>query len=188
MTTPEIPQNASVEKKPLLSELHGIPLQEELANMDEYQLVRRFVDIGDRGLVDMRLHVPLPPDVYGEWVSNTPEKIVEAMQLGFVVDTKYATKYALHSNGSGEPIVGDVIHMIIPKKVKDAMSIASQIRYQQVHGIEDGKPLKEDSDFESLVSSAKLALTFKGEKINRSSNTLVNASQINSTIKAAGAI
>lgn len=102
----------------------------------------RFIEVLDRGLVTSRLSVALPPDLHGEWVHNDPASIAAKEALGFIVDRKYAVEKALHSDGKGSAVVGDVIFMICPRVVKDEIERARQIRYRQDNQVPVGT--KED--------------------------------------------
>lgn len=92
------------------------------------ELKAKLAAVLDRGVVQDRLTVDLPDDVYGEWVRNDPLEIRRLEILGFKVDKKYATKRAIHSDGSDSAIVGDVIHMICPREVKE---VIDEIRLEQ---------------------------------------------------------
>lgn len=82
-----------------------------------------------------RLNVKLPPEVHGEWVSNDPASITKKKMLGFEIDTKYAASSSLHNDGSGNPIVGDVIFMTISKNRFKVIEKARQKRYDEFHAV-----------------------------------------------------
>lgn len=165
---------------PLVSEKHGVLSTEQLLKLADDQIAQRFVDIADRGLVNLRLNVPLPPDVHGEWVPYDPASIAEYRIKGFEVDDKYATQYGLHSDGSGKPIIGDVIFMTCPKRIKEAHDAAARIRFERTHGRSHNLP--EETQFEETVKKMGLDTKFKGTDINTSSQEKVDASKIRSTI------
>lgn len=79
----------------------------------------KFIDVLDRGVFRHRLNVALPPEITGQWVKNTPSEVSRLSELGYIIDTKFATNSVLSST-NGSPIVDDVVHMIAPKYVRDA--------------------------------------------------------------------
>ena len=70
----------------------------------------------DRGWTNARINVSIPKEdgVYGEWVHNSSVEIARMSNLGFKVDDKYATTNALHNDGTGHPVIGDVVFMTCP--------------------------------------------------------------------------
>ncbi len=155
---------------------------EDIEKYSDDELIARYVELADRSVVDIRTSVPLPPDVWGEWVSNTPEAIAAASMSGFKVDDKYASNLALHSNAKGEPIIGDVIFMTCPMRLHVAMEKASRIRFNQVHGKATG--MQEEKDFEGSIRSTGLSTKYRGANINTSINERVSAGQISAAIMA----
>lgn len=75
----------------------------------------RLAMVLERGAVNPRLEVKLPPDLWGEWVSMSPVEIMRMESLGYKIDTEYAPKRALHSKGDAASILGDVIYMTTEK-------------------------------------------------------------------------
>lgn len=121
-----------------------------LDTLPEDQFVDELARVLDRGHTNLRLIVPLPSDVHGEWVPNDPQEIFRKQTLGFEIDTKYAVSNALHSDGTGKPIVGDVIYMTCPKRLKDAFDKLAAKRYEENHGgTKREKNQKEEKDFKS---------------------------------------
>lgn len=156
-------------------------VQDEFMSLSDDDLIRRIVEIADRGMVSLRLRVDMPSDWHGEWIADDPQSIAEAKMKGFIIDDRFAPKDTLHSDGSGKPIVGDVIHMICPKRIKDAHDAAMKIRYQRAHG--KRKNLTEENNYEASVKELGLDLSFKGAPINNSSMDVVPGSQIKNSIK-----
>ena len=159
---------------------HKLITDEEFANLTADQLAHRFVEIADRGLVNMRLTVPLPADTHGEWAPNDSASIASYMMKGFRVDDTYAPKYTLHSDASGKAIVGDAIHMICPKRVKEALDKAERIIYDRNYG----KPRTsiDEAQAESTLKELGLPTDFKGQDINTSRTDAVNSQSIASAI------
>ncbi len=103
----------------------------------------KLVEVLSRDLLSDRLNVPLPEDMHGEWVLNDPVNINSKKLIGFEIDTKYAVKDALHSDGSGQPIVGDTIFMVIPKWKHNIFKKVQKKRYDEHHGVRTGKSSEE---------------------------------------------
>jgi hypothetical protein len=88
----------------------------------------RLAAILDRSVVGDRFRVPLPAHLHGEWMRNDPSDIARAQALGFKIDNEHAPKRALHGDGTGSAIVGDVIHMTCLKETKE---LIDEIRQEQ---------------------------------------------------------
>lgn len=100
----------------------------------EANVTPRLFEILDRGATPDRLKVDLPPGVYGEWVPNYPEDIVEKKNLGFVEDTVFAKKNALHTDATGRPMVADTIFMVAPMRVKEEIDRIRRSEFIRAHG------------------------------------------------------
>lgn len=174
-TKPTEVKEEVVEKKEFSS------VQEELMSLSDEELVSRFVDIADRGFVSIRFDVPLPPEWHGEWVPDDPGSIAEAQQNGWIIDDKFAVKSGLHSDGTGKPKVGDVVHMIIPKRLKEIHDRAAQVRFDRTHRV--SRNLPEETEFETQILTAGLQNKFKGNNINQSIQETVSGQSILSAIK-----
>lgn len=103
----------------------------------------------DRGMVAQRVHVDLPPEVYGEWVRNDPFEIDRLKGIGFKIDDKYAVDRALHGDAAGNPVVGDVIFMTCPKEVKEVIDEIRADHARDKHG--PRKKQQEEQNFEALT-------------------------------------
>ena len=119
---------------------------------DEHMLARaeqkaRLAKVLSRGIVNSRLAVDLPDDVHGEWFGNDASDIARAQALGFTIDDKYATKNALHSDGSGRPIVGDVIFMTCSRETKDIIDEIKREQYEEMHGVGGKGKTKEEREY-----------------------------------------
>ena len=102
----------------------------------------------DRGLISDRLNVPLPPDKHGEWVRNDPLEIHRLETLGFEVDREFATSRALHNDGSGSAVVGDVIFMTTSRENKE---LIDEIRHEQFLRTNNPRKSREETEFEEKV-------------------------------------
>ena len=113
---------------------HASFSSEELA-VPESRIDRkaRLARILERGIIADRLAVELPPDKYGEWVSNDAVDIARLQALGFEIDTEYAPKISLHSSGTKAGVIGDVIHMICSKENKDILEEIRKENYDKRH-------------------------------------------------------
>lgn len=114
-----------------------------VAELSDKEYEAKMIEILERGDIPDRLNVELPDDMHGEWVSNDPVSITRKKTLGFDIDTKHAAKNAMHNDGSGNPIIGDVIHMTIPRSRYEILERIKQKRYNEQHGIKDGKTPEE---------------------------------------------
>lgn len=118
--------------------------------------------VGDRTVVDN-----LPPNLHGEWIARDVMAMERAKSLGFWVDTEYAPKRSLHSEGDrGQAIIGDTIFMVCLKEDKQ---LIDEIRYEQYirqHGTkeeklsldrklgeEEGNLQREEKSFNTQVTS-----------------------------------
>lgn len=99
----------------------------------------------DRGIVQDRLTVELPSDLHGEWARNDPLEIQRLRTFGFEVDTKYAPAHALHNDGTGSAVVGDVVFMITSRENKE---IIDEIRHEQFLRSNSPRKAKEEKQFE----------------------------------------
>lgn len=110
----------------------------------------RYAEVYDRGVAGARLHVELPPDVYGEWVPDFGEEIHRKELLGFEIDRIYAPARALHNKGDGKSIVGDVVFMTCSREQKEILDEVRRERYDRIHSPKGGKQ-KEEKDFLALA-------------------------------------
>lgn len=99
----------------------------------------------DRGIVSDRLTVELPPEIHGEWNRNDPLEIQRLRTLGFEVDTKYAPARALHNDGTGSAVVGDVVFMITSRENKE---LIDEIRHEQFSASNSPRKAREEKQFE----------------------------------------
>jgi hypothetical protein len=155
---------------------------EDIEKLSDDQLVAHMVEIAERGMIDIRTNVDLPPEFVGHWVKNTPEDIASARMFGWQVDTKYAASSALHGDGKGNPVIGDVVFMVRSRRVHEAFEKAQAARVKAVHGV--AKNLQEEKDFEGNIKSTGLGVKYRGAPINTSINERVTAGQISSMIAA----
>lgn len=115
-------------------EREGRAAIEAFMSLPEAERKARRADVLDRGVMFDRLAVDLPSDLHGEWERNDPMSIENKRSLGFWVDNTYATRRALHSDGSSANIVGDAIYMVTTKENKnliDAVQRERTIREQR---------------------------------------------------------
>lgn len=96
-------------KVPTASEVQTVSEQEQR------DFTAKMAIMLDRGWTNARINVEVPPGIHGEWVFNSPAELARIRNLGGKIDTKYAAKNALHNDGSGNPILGDVIFCVWPK-------------------------------------------------------------------------
>lgn len=111
--------------------------------LPEKERFAKVATILDRGVIFERLKVDLPDDLYGEWCRNDPLEIDRMRTLGFWVDDRYATKRALHSDGTSSNIVGDVIHVITTRQNKDMID---KVKAEQARIAQNPRRAPEESD------------------------------------------
>jgi hypothetical protein len=99
-----------------------------------------------------RLKVDLPSDLHGEWVPNDKLEIARYEAMGFVIDTAYAPSRSLHSDGTGKAIIGDTIHMICHKSVREAIDKIRKRAFDASHGVKS----KQAEETEYLKTAAPL--------------------------------
>jgi len=164
-------------------EVANVPAKsnEEALNMNELsdeEFTARLATVLDRGLVNTFLSVDLPDDVHGEWVPNHPIDIDRLKALGFEVDTEFAS--AMHGGGSGEKVVGDVIHMVQPMRAHLLIEEYKKKRYEEMHG-------KKTDDSGALIEGSKEEKDFKSKVelpvIDESSTESVGIEQIQAALK-----
>lgn len=93
----------------------------------------RLATVYERGITGDRLHVDLPPDKYGQWVSNDVVSIHRLRALGFEIDTVYAPKRALHDKGDSASYVGDTLFMVCDMETKEIIDEIRRDRYERLN-------------------------------------------------------
>lgn len=159
MDNPQLQATIKPDDSPVIDEKAGAvimqgeqqpPLPQEekprLMSPEERALRKaRLAVLLDRGIVQDRLTVELPPDLHGEWARNDPLEIQRLRTFGFEVDTKYAPARALHSDGTGSAVVGDVIFMTTSRENKE---LIDEIRHEAFLRSNNPRKAKEEREFE----------------------------------------
>lgn len=138
----------------------------DLSNKTEH--LARLAKILDRGMISDRLHVTLPDDKYGEWVHNDPVEINRMQAMGFDEDREYAVKNSMHTDATGRAVVGDVVFMVAPMWVKEAIDAHAAKRYEQAHG----KKKTEEEKFAMLTNQQGFPV------VNKSNSNVVDGKDI----------
>lgn len=142
----------------------GVEKARELAaNKDEMSIAEKKAVIArvlERGIIIDRATVDLPPDVYGEWVSEDPTEISRMQLLGFELDSTYAVDRATNSDGSGVAKIGDVVFMTAPMEVKEIIDAVRAEMYARANPTSDKQ--KEESDFARQADKAGLPVIDEG--------------------------
>lgn len=112
----------------------------------------RLARILDRGIINDRITIDLPSDLYGEWVRNDQLEIQRMQVLGFQVDHEYAPKSAIHNDGSGAAILGDVIFMTCDRETKE---IIDEIRAEQYYAM--NRKGREEDEYQTSADSLRPA-------------------------------
>lgn len=154
-----LPENTSPVKDTSVKEIHqdtlqNAPLSASSAVTPEERARRKayIVQALERGVINDRMSVPLPNDLYGCWVRRDQMEIDHMKRMGFRIDTEFATQRALHTDGTGAAFVGDVVHMVTEKWNKELIDEVKQERFLQHHS-KTGKKDKEEKDFASGTSA-----------------------------------
>jgi len=163
-------------------EVANVPVksnENSVTELSDEDYVARLATVLDRGLVSTYLSVDnLPPDLHGEWVPNDPIDIDRMKALGFEVDTKYAS--AMHGGGTGEKVVGDVLHMVQPMRQHILIEEFKLKKYNEMHG-------KKTTTSGDTIEGTKEEKDFKNQVglpvIDESSAENVDAAQIESALK-----
>lgn len=128
---PEIEQSADLELGSSQDDEVKRQMLPEYQEMTREQRKAKLITVLDRGVVHDRLSVKLPDHLHGEWVRADPLEVDRMRTLGFWVDTEYATKRAIHSDGSAGNRVADVIFVVTTKENKqliDEVRLEQQLR------------------------------------------------------------
>ena len=152
-------------------------IQAQLLALSPKERRARLAQVLDRGYTEIRLRVPLPNDVHGEWVHNSPTEIHRLESMGFKIDDRYAVKNTLHSDGTDKPIIGDVIHMICPMVIKEDIDAAARIRFVQNHGDRKEKAamLAEEKSYAGDIKSLGLPLIAESKSHETSGDEIAAA-------------
>src|ERR1035437_3762599 len=113
----------------------------------------RVAEIYSRSVTEDRLNVQLPPDLHGEWVLNSELEIARKRGLGFVIDDQFATANAMHNDGTGKPVIGDVVYMITTTENKKMLDDIARDAYFEMHGSRADKEKKQKEEKDFLANS-----------------------------------
>lgn len=103
----------------------------------------------ERGVLQDRLHVKLPPHLHGEWVRRDEQEINRMKTYGFQIDETYAPNQALQDDGTRGAVIADVVFMTTDRVNKE---LIDEIRLDQFYKI-NGRPgdvraaTKEEKDY-----------------------------------------
>lgn len=142
-----------------ISDLSEAQLLEEMKKR-RAEKKAKLVTILSRGVVNDRLHVPLPPDIVGEWVPNDKMEIYRMESMGYKIDTEYAKQRALHDNSGDKAVVGDVIFMVADKETRELIEEIRVENYNAANSPKAGKQ-REERDFELQAAQQGLPSQIK---------------------------
>ena len=109
---------------------------------------KQMTEVLDRGKIADRLAVDLPPDLYGEWVLNDDIEVARHETLGFAIDTTYAKRRRLHSDGTESSIVGDVVFMTCSREDHE---IYEEIRREKADRAHNPRGQKEEKEAKAVI-------------------------------------
>ncbi len=110
----------------------------------------RFARVLERGFINDRLDVPLPPELHGEWVCDDNVDIARMESLGYNIDKIHAIKRRLHSKGDDASFVGDVVFMTCSMEDHELMQEIKQERFEAMHGTKTKAQKEEQAYTESV--------------------------------------
>lgn len=147
--------------------------EKERLSQEQAEFRAKAAMIVSRSSTQEALRVELPPDLYGEWIFNSPDSIAEAQFKGFVFDEKYAIRNQQvdHSKGDGRAYRGDTVFMVMPKWKHDILDEESQKRKDAVHGTRGDRKKQEEE--KAYLADAKKGRPDAIIPFNESSSTTV---------------
>jgi len=126
------------------------PSQEEVL-----QYKRRLFETADRSYLNDRLNVPLPPELYGEWIGTDDFSQYNAIQRGFIDGAEYLTEFnKVHDTSSGS-VIGDVKFMVIPKWKYEAQREIAALESARRSGLNANQT---DEEYKSYAKSIGLGI------------------------------
>jgi hypothetical protein len=93
----------------------------------------RLAMVLERGSVNPRLEVKLPPHLWGEWIAADPNEIMRMEALGYRIDTEFAPSRALHTKGERGSLVGDVIFMTTERENYELIQEVYRDQYERLN-------------------------------------------------------
>lgn len=128
-------------------------VEEALSRADKK---KKFISILERGIVDDRLMVDLPPHLHGQWVRKDVFSIDRLKSLGYWIDTEYAVDRSLHSDGTKTAQIADVIFMVCTKEDHDILEEIRHDEFVKNHGTpgQQKKTSREEREFATALQEA----------------------------------
>lgn len=130
------------------------PVTKERLRIDKIK--SSMINLLDRGIVNERLNVKdlIPSHLYAEWIPNYPEKIQEAIALGFEDGSEYAAKRSLHHDGT-KTAIADVVLMVQPMELHEHALMLRSNRFNEMNNpvsSEGGKRQLEEKNYVGSVN------------------------------------
>lgn len=116
----------------------------------------RIASVLERGIINTRLNVELPPGRHGEWVRDDSVQIDRMRSLGFDIEKEFGHKGSLHDGGDGAARVGDVIFMTCSTEDYELIREVKRERYMEQHdpkGLDELKASREEQDFKDQLAA-----------------------------------
>jgi hypothetical protein len=134
-----------------LSDTEKAPTQEEISEYLSQQ-----ISVLDRHSISARFHVPnAPGDIHYEWHNDNPDTHHRLVSKGFVTDDELAkTSMFVHTDGAGNPRIGDTRLYKIPKWKYEALQA---IETEKVREKQDPRRANEDLHTRLLESGLAVA-------------------------------
>jgi hypothetical protein len=140
-------------KKEAADELSEEELEQRLkAKRDERAKKKaRIAEVYHRGQVGTRLNVALPPTLHGIWAHKDPGELAYYKGLGYKIDEEFAVNNSLHNDGTGVPMVGDVVFMTCDR---ETFEIIEEVRRDDFNVANKKQPIQaEERNFRNRVNA-----------------------------------
>jgi hypothetical protein len=151
-------------------------VQNQPTEQEKQEFKRRLFETADRSFLNDRFTVPLPPDMYGEWVGTDDFSQFNAQQKGFVDGVEYLTKFnKVHEQADGKSTIGDVKFMVIPKWKHEAHQEILALQASRKSGLN-----AHDLDAQEKAYAKSIGLEVMND---RPSARLINGDELNAQLK-----
>jgi hypothetical protein len=152
--------------------------QVDFVNMTPEQRAERkkfFATALDRGVIADRLQVPLPDNLHGEWVRRDQFEIDRMRRWGFELDNYYSTSRSMHSDGTKNGQVADVVFMVCSKENKELLDEVKRERFIALHSKPGDNTAAEEKDLVAKVQAHGDIQTFVESKTQQMTGSDVEA-------------
>lgn len=143
---------------------------------EKLQFKRRLIETADRSFLNDRFNVPLPPDMYGEWIGTDDFSQYNAQVKGYVDGSEFLTATnKVHEQAGGKSTIGDVKFMVIPKWKHEAQQEVLALEASRKSGITGEKA---QEDYNAYARSLGLKVDAAGP-----TTRIINGDEVNALTK-----